>query len=313
MAVTALVLLLGAGATEAAASNLVFVCGSDLCAADGSGKGRVRLTKDGRAQGGYTRPSVSRDGRRIAFKLDDPGRVWTAAVRRRRGRIVGLGRRTRIEAFRDGPRDATQFDVALSPDGRRVAWVEIRANVVSGGFDFRRYSARVDGSDARQVASNGGRPFVAWLDARSIIREGLGPGFDGEDVDQGLCVPAPQSETNGTCIEGSRQLAFDPGARHLRHPSVARGGRVLAATAYAYPSEDIDSAIERPGAIALFDTATAAPVRDLTTGPGDLYPSFDPTGRSVAFERSGAVWVVPARGGKARRLIRRARQPSWSR
>ena len=157
----AALIVLAAAPAEAPASNLVFVCGKDLCAASGEGRDRLALTHDGRARGGYTRPSLARSGKPLAFKLGDPGRVWTAKVKRRRGRIVGLGRRTRIEAFRDGPRDATQFDVAISPGGKRVAWVEIRANVVFGGSDFRRYSARVDGGDARQEASNGGRPFVA--------------------------------------------------------------------------------------------------------------------------------------------------------
>ena len=56
-----------------------------------------------------------------------------------------------------------------------------------------------------------------------------------------------------------------------------------------------------------------APVRDLTAGPNDLYPSFAPSARAVAFERSGAVWTVPAGGGNPKRLLRRARQPTWSR
>jgi hypothetical protein len=247
----------------------------------------------------------------IGPMLDDPGRAWTANVERKRGRIVGLGGRTRIEAFGDGPRDATQFDVAMSPQGRRVAWVEIRANVVFGGFDFRRYSARVNGTGARQEASNGGRPFVAWASDTQIIREGIGPGFGGE-VDAGLCVPAPQSATNGTCIAGSRQLAVDPAGRHLRHPTLAAGGRVLAATAYVYDSPDIDTAIERPGAIALFRADTGAPVRDLTAGPGDSFPPFAPNGKAVAYERGGAIWAVPTSGGKPDRLLRRARQPTWS-
>jgi hypothetical protein len=303
----------GACASGASASNLVFVCGQDLCAARAEGGKRVKLTRDGKRVGGYARPSLSRDGRRLGFKRGDPGRVWTAAVERRRGRITGLGMRVRIPAFRVGPRDATQFDVAISPNGRRVAWVELRANVVFGGFDFRRYSARVDAGDAKQVASNGGRPFVTWFDSRSIVREGFGPGYLGQTVDQGLCVPSPQSKRNGTCVEGSRQLAFDPGGRHLRHPSVSPNRRLVVATAYSHADDDIDSAIERPGRVALFNARTAEPVRDLTRSRRCRYPSFAPSGRRVAFERSGSVWTVSTRGGKARRALRRARQPTWSR
>lgn len=305
--------MLAFGATEAEASNLVFVCGKDLCAAKAEGGERVRLTRDGKKRGAYTRPSLSRDGRRLGFKQGDPGRVWTAEVNRKRGRITGLGMRIRIPAFRDGPRDATQFDVAISPSGRRVAWVETRANAVFGGVDYRRYSARVDGADARQVASNGGRPFVTWFDSRSIVREGFGPRYLGMTVDQGLCVPSPRSKANGTCVEGSRQLAFDPRGRHLRHPSVSPNRRLVVATAYSRPNDEIDNAIERPGRIALFNARTAKPVRNLTRNRRCLYPSFAPSGRRVAFERRGAVWTVATRGGKARRVLGDARQPTWSR
>ncbi len=180
-----------------------------IAAASGEGRDRLALTHDGRALGGYTRPSLARSGKRLAFKLGDPGRVWTAKVKRRRGRIVGLGRRTRIEAFRDGRRDATQFDVAIPPRGKRAAWVEIFAN--------------------------------------------------------------------------------------------------------PYSAPDIDHSIERPGVVALLNATSAAPVRDLTAGPNDLYPSVAPSARAVAFQRSGAVWTVPTGGGNANRLLRRARQPTWSR
>jgi WD40 repeat protein len=203
------------------------------------------------------------------------------------------------------------LDVAMSPAGKRIAWVEIRANVVFGGFDFRRYSARVNGTGARQEASNGGRPFVAWASDTQIIREGVGPGFDGP-LDGGLCVPAPQSETNGICIAGPRQLALDPAGRHLRHPSPAPNGRLLVATAYTFASSEIDDSIERPGAIALYDATSAAPVRGLTAGPGDSYPSFAPDGRSVAFQRGGGVWTLHTSGGKPKRVLRGARQPTWS-
>jgi Tol biopolymer transport system component len=304
-------------AAPAAASNVVYVCGKDLCARQPGAAHAERLTRDGRKTGGYSSPSLSRAGRRIAFRLDNPGRVFTAKVRRRRGRITGIGRRTRIEPFRDGPRDATQFDVAISPNGRRVAWTEFRFNVVFDSIDYRRYAANLDGSGAEQVASSGGRPFVAWFRSGSILREGLTPAIDaqqtGESVDQGICAPDPASETNGTCSgPGARQLAFDPSGRHLRHPTVAPNGRLLAATAYAF-GDGIDNAVERPGAIALFDTATAAPIRDLTRGPNDLYPSFAPNGKMVAFQRRGSVMTVRVSGGRPRRLARRATQPTWSR
>jgi len=42
---------------------VVYVCGKDLCRVAPDGKQRQRLTRDG----GYSRPSISRAGRRVAW------------------------------------------------------------------------------------------------------------------------------------------------------------------------------------------------------------------------------------------------------
>ena len=308
-------LILCSAAAPAQASNLVFVCGKDLCSASDAGSDRVRLTRDGGA-GPYTSPSVSRSGKRIAYTRGERGRVFTGRLTRRGGRIRGLRDIRRITPYRDGPRDATQFDVALSADGSLVAWVELRINVVFNTIDFRRYVARFDGSGSRQVAASGGRPFVAWGTSSLTLREGLTIETDaqqtGESVDSGLCTASPGSEQNGTCRgPGARQLALDPSGRHLRHPDVF--GTRLVATAYAYEAGEPDNAIQRPGSIVLFDTTTARPVRDLTSANGDSSPVFSPDGRRVAFERRGSVYTVPVSGGDLRRVLRRGREPSWSR
>jgi WD40-like Beta Propeller Repeat len=310
------VLIWASLAASAQASNLVFVCGKDLCSAADDDSGRSRLTRDGAASGAYTSPSVSRSGKRIAYTRGARGRVFTARLVRRDGRIRGLRGVRRIPPFRDGARDATQFDVALSPDGSQVAWVELRINVVFNTIDYRRYATRFDGSRSRQVAASGGRPFVAWGSPTRTLREGLTIETDdrqtGESVDSGLCIASPGSAQNGTCRgPGARQLAFDPSGRHLRHPDVF--GRRLAATAYAYAGADPDNSIQRPGSIALFDTTTAQPIRDLTSATTDSSPVFSPDGRRVAFERRGSVFTVPVSGGRPQRLLRGAREPSWSR
>jgi hypothetical protein len=223
----------------------------------------------------------------------------------------------RIHPFRDGARDATQFDVALSPDGRQVAWVELRINALFRTIDYRRYSARFDGAGAEQAASNGGRPFVGWYGSTRILREGLTPEVDdrqtGESVDQGICVPSPLSAANGTCRSaGALQVAFDLRGRHLRNPSLSPNGRLLLATAYS-SGEQVDNSVDQPGAVVLFDSRTAAPLRDLTSGGSDLRPAFSPNGTRVAFERRRAIWSVATAGGRPRRVVRRGSHPSWSR
>ncbi len=62
----------------------------------------------------------------------------------------------------------------------------------------------------------------------------------------------------------------------------------------------------------LLNLRSCAGRRELTGGPRDGYASFAPDGRSVVFERSGAVMRVPVGGGRARRLLR-GRQPAIGR
>ena len=83
--------------------------------------------------------------------------------------------------------------------------------------------------------------------------------------------------------------------------------------ATAYPSEDrIDNAIDGRGRIVLFRLAGALPLRELTNGPRDAYPSFSPHGRRVAFDRGGSIFTVSASGGPPRRLVA-GRQRTWGR
>jgi Tol biopolymer transport system component len=303
---------IGFAAGSAHASTIVFVCGKDLCRTDEKAKRAVQLTHDG-PTGAYSRPTISADGKRMAFKRGSPGRAYTARLARR-----SLSDVTRIGPAPDGPRDATQFDVAISPDDKRVAWVELRINVVFDTIDYRRYMANADGTSPRQVASSGGRPFVAFYDSTRILREGLTEAVDalqeGESVDSGICVPSPATKTNGTCqgAGGALQVAFDGAGRHLRHPSMSPARDRLVATAYA-STENIDNAIEQPGQIVLFDARTSKLVANLTPAARDSGPVFSPDGKRVAFTRGSSIWTVPATGGAAKRLIRRGTQPAWAR
>jgi hypothetical protein len=299
-----ILLALALAAPAEAKDVVVYVCGNDLCRVAPDGTQRHRLTRDG----GYSRPSISRSGRRLAFRR--ASRVYTARVAKKK--LTGV---RRVGPAPDGPADATQYDVALSRDGKRVLWVEQRINVVFDSIDYRRYAANFDGRGVEQVAASGGRPFVGWFDTTRILREGLADSVetrpDATTVDQGLCVPDPESAQNGTCGDHGPQVAFDPQGRHLRHPHVSPDGRRLVATAYR-TGEGIDDSVEQPGQLLLFDVATALPIRELTTGASDRSPSFSPNGRKVIFERSGSVRVISAGGGRAKRLVK-GLQPTWGR
>jgi hypothetical protein len=294
--------LSGVATGSAAASSIVYVCGQDLCRVDEMGAGRKRLTSDGAAAAGaYSRPSLSIGGEKIAFKRGDPGRVFTAELT-----PTGLANVTRIEPSPDGSSDATQYDVAIAPNGARVAWVEHRISGSLGTISYRPYTANVDGSDHQRPSDSTSRPFVGWFGDDALVRNGLAGEFrdrDAERVDQGLCM------TTSACAAGdARQIAFDPAGRSLRKPAISPDRGLLVATA---STADGSTAVDLAGALVLFDTATAAPVRELTTGPDDSYATFSPAGGIVAFTRGGAIWTVPVAGGRPKRLVASGVQPAW--
>ena len=310
LALLVILLTLTLAAPAHAKDVVVYVCGKDLCRVAPDGNSKQRLTRDGARTGPYSRPSISRSGRRLAYRKGTRGRVYTARVARKKLRGV-----RRIGPAPDGAPDATQFDVAISRDGKRVLWVELRINAVFRTIDYRRFASAFDGSGIEQVASSGGRPFVGWFDTTRILREGLADSVeslpDAMTVDQGLCVPDPESEQNGTCGDHGPQAAYDPHGRHLRHPHVSPDGKRLVATAYR-TDDEVDDAVEKPGQLLLFDVSTALPIRELTRGPSDLYPSFSPNGRKVIFERSGSVRTIGANGGRVKRVAQ-GTQPTWGR
>jgi hypothetical protein len=72
---------------------------------------------------------LTRGGAASALAPDDLARRQAAGVQARRARSR-VHSQAEAALAPDGPRDATQFDVAISPDGKRVAWVEQRIGVV---------------------------------------------------------------------------------------------------------------------------------------------------------------------------------------
>ena len=52
-------------------------------------------------------------------------------------------------------------------------------------------------------------------------------------------------------------------------------------------------------------------VRSVTSGRGDSQPSWSPDGTRIVFTRARSLYVVPAAGGAARRIVAAGVQPVW--
>jgi hypothetical protein len=269
------------------------ICGPSVCRVDPVTRKRVRVLRGGAKSARYTAVSTSVSGGALAFQRD--GVVFAAG--------------------RDGkkPRKLAQGDVpAVRPDGRVVAWeatdVITQGPICSGGIGgtpvicypqapLRAPSVFYDVGAKGRVHSTG-VTTKAWLGDNLLV-----------DDDP----PAERSIWTTTTKGGvARAVAKEPG-RTLNDPAGSPDGRYVVVSSEASPA-DPKGKLRYRGRIALFDARTGTKVRDLTTGTGDASPVFSPDGRQVAFDRGSAVYVVPAKGGKAKRLASgfQLTGPSWS-
>jgi hypothetical protein len=225
-----------------------------------------------------------------------------------------------------------------APDAKRLAWVELRTNVVFGTFDYRRYVANADGSSPRQVAASGGRPFVAFYDASRI--EGLTGGRrrhaggralrgDGDERDvprrrrraasrlrRGWPPPAPSRDVAGP--RPARRDGVHVRREHRQCDREARSDRAVRRPHDAARREPHDRAgRQRPGVF----TPTASgwrsraahrsgPCRRRAAPPSGSWRA-GPSARGVVSRRRetarGSIAARAAGGGRSAR--RRARSP----
>jgi WD40 repeat protein len=265
-------------ATDASADALVYRCGTDICRAAPDGSAKQRLTRDG---GTYTWVSASRNGSRLAVVRSTFARVLDG-----RGRPRGPNL----------PRGGTVVIAEISPDGSRVATVELLPEITPApvgsppgspgisGFQPYLFVTAADGTGREAVA----RAVVdtAWLGAR-LTRTDTS---DTSPFPLGICLLPASLD-----FRCERDLARDP-TRDLFNPAFSPDGREVAAV--RSPSSELGA-----GPIVVYDAATAAPLRTLTAG-ADAQPSWSPDGKRIAYERDG-IYV-----GKRRVLA--GQQPVWT-
>jgi len=263
----------------AAADALVYRCGTNLCRAAPDGSAKKRLTHDGR----YTWVSATRSGSRLAVVrstfvrvLDGRGRALTANL----------------------PRGGTAVVAQIAPDGSQVATIELLPELTPAPIGSPPGSPGISGLNPYLFVM---RPDGSGRDvtARSVVDTGwLGGRLTRTDASStapfplGICRLA--STTDFHC---DQDLARDS-TRDLFNQAFS-GSRVAVVRATS-------SELGR-GPIVVYDSA----VRTLTAG-ADAHPSWSPDGKRIAFDRGGDVYVVPAGGGKARRVIRGGEQPVWT-
>lgn len=272
-------------AAAAAKTEIYGICGGrDLCVANPAG-GRVTRVARGSGAAPYRGVSATPDGRAIAFARG--GRVFRAGPRATRATQVGGG-----------------MTPLIAPDAGSVSW---RAEIQVQQCDPFGGCAQLQTFALFTRAPGQARPTVvetysyssAWW-GRRIVSQNQRRGADGYDI--------ALLDGDGRAV---RALTADP-ARSFTSPALSPDGKLLAVVSEPLSSDDPE---RFRGRVELFDPATGARVRALTESATDDVPVFSPDSRQVAFNRGRDLYVVPARGGRARRVARDfvLTGPSWVR
>jgi WD40-like Beta Propeller Repeat len=276
---TALAVL--ASAAPASADALVYRCGPNICRAAPNGTGKQRLTTDGKPNGPlYAWVSATRDGSRLAVVNATYSYVLDGKGRRVTGKL---------------PRSGIQLIAEISPSGAQVATVDLVPEYLGNPpilhFQPYLFVMKPDGSQ-RETTSRG--PIdTGWLGPR-LVRTDTGPA----PFADGICLLVTNVD-----FQCERDVARDP-THDLTNPAFSPDGTLVAVVQGPGPG------MPGAGPIVIYDTATAAPVRQLAGGE-NTQPTWSPDGLRLAFERGGDVYTVLSGGGRAHRVLRGADQPTW--
>jgi Tol biopolymer transport system component len=257
--------------------------------------------------------------------------------------VVGVDGRGRQNLTRTA---ALESELALSPDGRRIAYLRIERQ------QYQIWVMNADGSDQRRLTSGGDWEFgPQWSpDGRRLAYQVWDD--SGCTPTSGSGCAAPDVWTVDADGSGQRKLldnAFQPRwspdgskllfQRYEANPDLATLGVYLAQSdgtgsrelvrATLWGSPGVPPAWSPTGRTILYGetlgvsvhvtrlstvTADGRHRRTLTSG---MAPAWAPDGSRIAFTRTSGIWVIPSRGGRPRRIAAASLRhtlpfPAWS-
>jgi Tol biopolymer transport system component len=254
--------------------------------------------------------------------------------------VVGADGRGRQNLTRTA---ASESEIALSPDGRRIAYVR------SDGIRSQIWVMNVDGSGQRRLTTGEDEERApAWSpDGRRLVYMvwdygGCYPGATKCAVTDAWTIDADGREQR-KILDSALHPRWSPGGRRLLfqrfESNVSSSGLYVASSdgtavtllvrAVLWGAELVPAAWDPGGKKIVYGqnfgpppgvrlstvTADGRRRRTLTSG---WAPVWAPDGSRIAFARRSGIWVIPSRGGRPRRIAaetgrqHRSPSPAWS-
>lgn len=288
------------------ADSIVFVKGGNVWIAKPDGTAQTQITRDGSAGRPYGSPTQADDGTIAASQATEIVRL------RQDGTVLNRMDPPPLTDSAGSPVDGTPVDVAISPDGSRIAYtlVDAPCQVGSAGCDARPATA-ITPAD-RMAPTGGAHSFdSSWVTNSRLLTFAPYPGQvntldlgqerafwfdDNELVAAGSGTDQSDGEVNpqGTYLATIRGAGPDRSVMWLK----IRG--------------DVRTGSRAAGTLLLPDVTQGC----VTTSAVDLAgPTWSPNGMALAWHEGGAihVWSDVARcaGASSRAVITGAGEPDW--
>jgi hypothetical protein len=261
-------------AAAANADSIVYVKDANVWAASPDGSNQRQITRDGTADHPYRSPSQADDGTIAASYLD------SIRVLRHNGALLRELDPPPLTNSVSHPMDGTPVDVAISPDGKRIAYTFVQASCPVGASCGARAATGYVSVTGEQLPGNLYLRNPSWVtDERTLVFGGYLHQVNTHDL--GAADAVHWFDDQDVVGEGYESTDLGDG-------ELTRAGDKLALVR-GYGSDTH---------IMWYTTGAppALPTMQCATGKleGLSGPTWAPDGESLAWQEPDGVWVKPS-------------------